>query len=297
MINLRKISDTTHIRSAAFASVVVASILIVLKFFAWEITHSVSLQGSLIDSLLDALASLITMIAVYHATKPADKEHRFGHGKAESLAALGQTICICITSLWVLYEAKERFSTPEPIKESEIGIIIMGIAMILTMILIIYQAFVIKKTGSSAIAADRVHYQSDFLINGAVMVSLVGSKFFHLEILDSLFGVFIGLYILWTALKITVKAFNVLMDRELEDEEREKILSIIKSHPEVFNVKDLRTRTSGLQQFFQLRLLLQEELPLCQADQIACEVEKEIIKAYPKSQLIIRLEPIKKRSK
>ena len=294
MISLKNISDVTHIRSAAFASVVVACILIVLKFFAWKLTHSVSLQGSLIDSLLDAFASFITMIAVYHATKPADKEHRFGHGKAESLAALGQALCICGTSLWVLYESKERFFAPEPIEDSEIGLVVMGIALALTIVLISYQTFIIRKTDSPVIAADRAHYELDFLINIAVMVSLVGSKFFHIEIIDPLFGILIGLYILWAALKITIKAFNVLMDRELEDKEREKILSIIKSHPEVLAVKDLRTRTSGLQQFFQFRLVLQRDTSLAQADYIAYDVEKEIAKAYPKSQVIIRLEPKKR---
>lgn len=283
--------DALHIQRAAFASVAVACILIGLKFFAWTLTHSVSLQGSLIDSLLDAFTSLINMIAVYHALKPADKEHRFGHGKAESLAALGQALCITATSLWVLYEAKERFFHPQPLEESETGLVVMILAMVLTFALITYQGRVIKKTGSAAIAADRTHYQSDFLINVAVVVSLVSSKFFQFEDLDSIIGIGIGLFILWAALRITFKAFNVLMDRELEDKEREGILSIMKSHPQVLDVKDLRTRTSGLQEFVQCRLLVQADLSLNDADQVALEVEAEVTKFYPKSQVMIRLVP------
>ena len=131
---------------------------------------------------------------------------------------------------------------------------VISIAMVLTLLLISYQKYVVQKTGSTAIAADRIHYQSDILINGVVIVSLLCSKFFHLDAIDPVFGILIGLYILWMAWHITLTAFNVLMDRELDDEEREKILAIIKSHPEVIDVRDLRTRSSGLQQFFQLHL-------------------------------------------
>jgi ferrous-iron efflux pump FieF len=234
------------------------------------------------------------MVAVYHALKPADAEHRFGHGKIESLAGLAQALCIGGASLWLLHEARERFINPEPVESTGLGLVVIGIAMILTAFLISYQKHVIKKTGSTAIAADRIHYQSDLLINSAVIISLLCAKFFHLEIIDPIFGVLIGIYILWMAWQITLQAFNVLMDRELDDEERKKILSIIKAHPEVIDVRDLRTRTSGLQQFFQLHLVMNPDISLRQADRVAEEVEQEVMKAYPKSQVMIRLVPVLK---
>jgi ferrous-iron efflux pump FieF len=286
--------DVRSIRLATYASVAVAVTLIGMKFFAWWITHSISLQASLIDSLLDAFASMMNMIVVYHALKPADKEHRFGHGKAESLAVLGQALFIGGSSLWLLYEAHDRLKTHEHIESSEVGMIVMGIALIMTFFLITYQRNVVKRTGSGAIAADMLHYQSDLLINAAVIISLFSAKFFKIETLDPIFGVLIGVYILWTAWKITIGAFNVLMDRELDDLEREKIIAIIKSHAEVVDVRDLRTRSSGLQQFFQLHLVINPELTLREADRVAEEVEAEVIKAYPKSQVMIRLVPVVK---
>jgi ferrous-iron efflux pump FieF len=289
--------ETWIIRLATYASVAVAVLLIGLKCFAWWMTHSVSLQASLIDSLLDAFASIINMIAVYHALKPADKEHRFGHGKAESLAALGQALFIGASSLWLLHEAREHFITHQPIEASGIGLVVMGIAMVLTLFLITYQRYVVKKTGSSAIAADRAHYQSDLLINAAVIVSLLSYELFDFEEIDPLVGLGIGVYILWTAWHITAGAFNVLMDRELEEPTREKILAIIKSHPEVIDVRDLRTRSSGLQQFFQLHLVINPDVSLRQADRVAEEVEAEVLRAYPKSQVMIRLVPVVPRTR
>lgn len=283
--------ETRIIRFATYASVTVAGLLIAMKFFAWWVTHSVSLQASLIDSLLDAFASIINMVAVYHALKPADAEHRFGHGKAESLAALGQALFIGGSSLWLLHEARERFLMQEPIESTGVGLVVMTIAIILTFFLVGYQRYVVKKTQSSAIAADMLHYKSDLLINAAVMVSLLSAEFLHVKMIDPLFGVLIGIYILWTAWKITVQAFNVLMDRELDNGEREKILAIIKSHPAVMDVRDLRTRTSGLHQFFQLHLVMDPSLSLKEADHIAEEVERKVTKAYPKSQVMIRIVP------
>ncbi len=283
--------DARIIRRATYASVSVAAILVVMKLFGWWMTHSVSLQASLIDSLLDAFASLVNMIAVYHALKPADKEHRFGHGKVESLAALGQSVFIGASSLWLFHAAYDRLSNRQPVESTEVGLVIMAAAIMITLILVAYQQNVVKKTNSSAIAADMIHYRSDLLTNAAVVISLLCAEFFHVEEIDPIFGLLIGGYIFWSAWKIMMQAFNVLMDRELDDEERLKILSIIKSHSEVIDVRDLRTRSSGLHQFFQLHLLMNPELSLREADQIAGEVEAEVIRAYPKSQVMIRLMP------
>lgn len=279
------------IRIASYASVGVAATLILMKFFAWWVTHSVSMQASLIDSLLDAIASFINMIAIYQSLKPADLEHRYGHGKVEALAALGQAFFIGLSSLWLVYEAIERFQTPEAVEQTGIGILVMLIAIIITLGLLAYQRYVIKETQSTAIAADLLHFKSDLLVNIAVIISLIGAQFFHIRLLDPVFGLVIGVYIFWTAWKILTHALNVLMDHELDEEERRKILTIINEHSEVIGVKDLRTRQSGLQQFFQLNLIMDPSLGLREADKIASEVEKEVIKAYPKSQVMIRLVP------
>ena len=286
--------DASLIRAVTFASVSVATILIIMKLFAWWETNSVSLQASLIDSLLDAAASLINMIAVWHALRPADKEHRYGHGKAESLAGLGQSLFIGGSAIWLLHEVYERFQNPEIIEDTGIGLIVMGAAVVLTLLLITFQKFVIKRTGSTAISADMLHYQSDLLINIAVIISLVAAYYFKVTWLDPIFGLLIGLYILWTAWSITRQAFNILMDAEVEDEDRDKIISIAMSHKEVKDVKSLRTRRSGLQQFFEINLVLDSKITLDKAYKITREVEAEIFEAYPNSETLVRLVPHKK---
>lgn len=277
-----------HIRLATYASVSVAAFLIGFKLFAWWITGSVSLQASLIDSLLDAFASLINVFAVHHALKPADREHRFGHGKLESLAGLGQSLFIGGSAIWLLHEAWNRFSSPQPIEQPDFGIFVMAIAIVVTFALVKYQSYVVKISGSTAIAADRLHYQSDLLINATVIVSLLGSHYFGFEWLDPLFGVLIGLYILWTAWIIVVQAFNILMDRELDDDLRDKILDIALSHPEVKAVEDLRTRSSGLQKFAQMELLIDHNTKLDQVHKVTQDVEAEIQKQFPNCQVLIK---------
>lgn len=283
--------DALLIRVVTVASVSVASLLILMKLFAWWETHSVSLQASLIDSLLDAAASLINMIAVWHALRPADKEHRYGHGKAESLAGLGQSLFIGGSAIWLLMEVYERFQNPEIIEDTGIGLLVMGAAVVMTLLLISFQKFVIRRTGSTAISADMLHYQSDLMINLAVIVSLVSAHYFTLDWMDPIFGLLIGLYILWTAWQITRQAFNILMDSEVEDEDRDKIIKIAMSHKEVFDVESLRTRRSGLQQFFEINLVLDSRLRLDKAHKITREVEAEIREAYPNSETIILLVP------
>lgn len=283
--------DASIIRLVTIASVSVATLLIVMKFFAWWETHSVSLQASLIDSLLDAAASLINMFAVWHALRPADKEHRYGHGKAESLAGLGQSVFIGGSAVWLLYEVYERFHEREVIEDTGIGLAVMVIAIIITLSLITFQKYVVRRTGSTAIAADMLHYRSDLLINMAVIVSLVSAHYFAVDWLDPIFGLLIGLYILWTAWQIIQQAFNVLMDSEMTDDERDNIIKIARGHKEVQDVRELRTRTSGLQQFFEVSLVLDPKLTIDKAHVITKEVEKEITAEYPNSETLIRILP------
>ncbi len=282
-------TDQKLIRLATYASVTAAAILITAKIFGYWMTHSVSLQASLIDSLLDAAASLINMIAVAHALRPADKEHRFGHGKAESLAGLAQSIFIGGSSAWLLHEIYNRLQEPAPIHETSMGIGIMTFSIVLTMGLITFQKHVVDKTGSIAITADRLHYKSDLLINATVIISLLGAQYLHIQWLDPLFGLLIGGYILWTAWTIICHAFNVLMDAELSDEERDRIKDILHSHPKVRGFDHLRTRTSGLETFIEMHLSLESSISFQEADEIASDIEKNIMEAFPHSQVMIRL--------
>lgn len=276
---------------ATYASVVVAAILIVAKAVAWSITGSVSVLSSLLDSLLDAVASAVNLFAVHHALTPADREHRFGHGKAEPLAGLAQAAFITGSAILLLLQAAQRLRAPPPIVGGEVGIAVMVLSIVLTFALIAYQRHVVRATGSVAIGADRLHYAGDLLLNGSVILSLVLSGWFGFRYADPLFGIGIGLYILVSALRIGRQSLDLLMDRELPDDQRAKIREIAQRHPEVKNVHDLRTRSSGVDIFVQFHIEMDPQMPLQRAHEVSDAVEREIKAAFPNAWVIIHQDP------
>lgn len=278
-------------RLATYASVSVASLLIAAKFAAWTVTGSVSLLSTLIDSLLDVGASLINLLAVRHALQPADREHRFGHGKAESLAGLAQSAFISGSALFLLIEAGERLFNPQAIHRTDLGYAVMGVSIVLTLILVMYQRHVVDRTGSLAIRADSVHYRMDVLVNFSVIVSLLLSQYLGWVYADPLFAIAIAGYIVWGAWEIGYQAYHVLMDRELPDEDRAAIRAIALAHPGVNGMHDLRTRTSGSNMFVQMHLEMDRDIPLIRAHEIAESVMAEIEKVYPNAEVIIHEDP------
>ncbi|MCH8809990.1 MAG: cation diffusion facilitator family transporter [Proteobacteria bacterium] len=278
-------------RTATYASVAVAGMLIVVKLAAWHFTDSVSLLSTLIDSLLDAAASMISLLAVRHALMPADREHRFGHGKAEPLAALGQTAFIAGSAIFLVIEAGQRLFAPRPVLHVEVGIGVMILAIAVTFALTRFQAHVVRKTGSVAIKADSLHYVGDILVNAAVIVALLLASQFGWFIADPLFGIAIAGYILIIAWRIARGAFDMLMDRELPERERARIRRIILEHPSVIDMHDLRTRASGRKTFIQVHIELDGDLSLYRAHDVADEVEASLRAAYPGAGVIIHQDP------
>ncbi len=279
------------LRKATYASVGVALFLIAIKAAAWLMTNSIGLQASLVDSVLDCAASLINLVAVREALKPADREHRFGHGKIEAVAALAQSMFIGGSAAWLIFESVSRLAHPHDLEHTSAGILVMMISMAMTLGLVLFQNHVIKKTQSTAIKADAIHYRSDFLINGSVVVSLTAASWFHLPLLDPLVGAGIALYILYTAWTISKEAFDVLIDRELSDEDRERITQISLSHKEVTGLHDLRTRSSGPHKFIQLHLEMDGNMSLSAAHVIADDVALLIAEAFPSAEVIIHQDP------
>ncbi len=278
-------------RAAAIASVCVASLLIVTKFIAWLMTDSVSLLSTLIDSFLDAAASIVNLIAVQQALQPADKEHRFGHGKAEPLASLAQAAFICGSAAFLLVEASERVVHPKEIVNTEIGYAVLVFSIVLTIGLVLFQRYVVKKSGSIAIDADSLHYQTDVLINIGVMISLFLSSQMGWYYADPLIAILIAVYIVKGAWGIGTRALNILMDRELDDEERRRISDIVLAHDAVRGMHDLRTRTSGVHVFIQFHLELDGDITLNQAHEISDAVEYSLQNAYPNAEIIIHEDP------
>jgi ferrous-iron efflux pump FieF len=278
-------------RLATYASVSTAGTLIVVKLAAWIYTDSISLLSTLLDSLLDAAASVVNLIAVRHALMPADREHRFGHGKAEPLAALGQSAFIAGSAIFLTIEAGQRLYAPQAVQHADTGIAVMIFAIVLTFALTRFQAYVVRKTGSVAIKADSLHYVGDLLVNGAVILALLAVSEFGWVHADPLFGLGIAAYILYNAWKIAVGALDMLMDRELPEEERRRITEIALAHAEVIDLHDLRTRTSGRQTFIQLHLEMDGNMPLHAAHDVADAVEAELLRAYPEAEVIIHEDP------
>ena len=279
-------------RNATYASVSVAVILILIKIFAYVMTGSVALLSSLIDSILDSFASILNLVAVRHALTPADQEHRFGHGKAEALAGLGQAAFITGSSIFLIFEALNRIVNPRPIDHGLEGIIIIFISLGLTIALVVYQRYVIRHTSSLAIQADSIHYFSDITMNASVIVALVLSTTFNWQIADPVFALGIAAYIIYSVWAILINAFNQLMDRELPEQDREKIINIAMSHPEVKNLHELRTRSSGKDVFIQMHLEMNGQIPLITAHTIADEVERELNAVFPNADIIIHQDPV-----
>jgi ferrous-iron efflux pump FieF len=278
-------------RRATYASVAVAVLLIALKFAAWLATGSVALLSSLVDSLLDAAAALVNLLAVQHAMSPADREHRFGHGKAEPLAVLGQSAFIAGSALLLLAEAVRRLIRPVRIENPPVGIVVMIVSIAVAIGLVCYQRHVVRRTGSIAISADELHYRSDIVLNGSVIAALTLGSLFDLPILDPLFGAVIGLWIIYSAARLAALSVTQLMDRELSDDEREKIRSIAQSHPDVAAAHDLRTRVAGPTAFIQMHIEMDGGLSLARAHEISDEVEANLRTAYPHAEIIIHQDP------
>ena len=279
------------IKLATWASVVAAISLIGVKTWGWNQTQSVSLLASLIDSTMDSAASLINFFAIRYAMAPADKEHRFGHGKAEALAGLAQALLILVSIGLLLTQTLGRLWNPLVVENTPMGICIMLVSMALTGALVIFQWYVVKRTQSNAIKADSLHYTSDFLMNFGVIIALfLASIGYHGA--DPYFALSIGAFVVYSAWGIAQSAFHLLLDHELSDEQRHLITQLALTQPQVIGMHDLRSRQSGHMQFIQLHLELQEDMLLLEAHGVAEALELRIMAVFPYADVIIHLDPV-----
>ena len=278
------------LKIATYASVTVALGLIVLKGSVWLMSGSVSLLASLIDSFMDAGASIINLFAVRYSLKPADREHRFGHGKAEALAGLAQSAFISGSAILVFVQGIKRLINPQPLDAAWLGVLVMVISIVATIGLLLIQRHTIKHTQSTAISADALHYRSDLLMNLSIIVALI-LAYYGIARADALFGVVIALYIAYGAVQIGLSATQILMDHELPDEIRANALALARAVPGVVGVHDLRTRESGQHWFLQLHVELPAEMSLAQAHDLGEEVRMVIEKAYPQADVLVHTDP------
>lgn len=277
-------------RLATRAALTVALTLVLAKAIAWWLSGSVSLLAGLTDSLLDSAASLINLIAVHFALRPADEDHRYGHGKAEALAGLGQALFIGVSAILIGLQGIERLQSPQPLQAEGLGIVVMLLSLALTAALLIFQRKVVRETGSTAIHADSLHYRSDILLNSSILLALLLTRFGWQQ-MDALFAIGIAFYIFWSAISIVRGAIGVLMDEELPGETTQHMYTLATSVPGVLGAHDLRTRISGTRWFVQLHLELPGEMSLSQAHAHCVEVEKAIHEHYPRAEVLVHADP------
>lgn len=278
-------------RWAGYAAIGIAGILIVIKLTAWLLSGSVSVLASLVDSTMDSLVSIINFIAIRYAMAPADEDHRFGHGKAESIAGLVQAAFISGSAGFLFLHAIDKILNPQPISHTGIGLGIMGISLVLTIVLVGFQQYVVKRTGSAAVEADSLHYLSDIMANGSVIIALLAAQWGYQHI-DAGLGIIIAAFILRTAWQIGGRSLRLLLDEELGPEVWQSVARIVDENPDVQGYHQLRTRQSGHIMFVQLHIELDKHMPLLQAHAITEEIEEAIRSRYPNADVLIHTDPV-----
>jgi ferrous-iron efflux pump FieF len=278
-------------RLATYASISVAVILIGSKLIAWFVTDSVAMLSSLLDSTIDLLSSLVTAYGVASALRPPDREHRFGHGKAEPLAALAQAAFIAGSSVLLGYEALSRFYHPHTIQSENLGYGVMVLAIALTGMLVWFQHYVVHRTSSIAIGADRLHYVGDLVINIAVVLSFALYQWTGLGWFDPAFALAIAVGLTVTAFRIAMQALSILMDRELPDEDRAKIKAIVAAQPAVRGLHDMRTRSDSDRAFMELHVEMDPQMSLRDAHIVSDSIMIEVQKVFPGADIIIHQDP------
>lgn len=276
---------------AAYAAVAVSAVLVLVKAVAYIFTNSVGMMAALADSALDLFASSINLIAIRSALTPADREHRFGHGKAEPLAGLAQGAFIAGSATFLVVQSVGRLVSPQPLEHVGVALAVMGASVVAVLGLVLFQRVAVARTGSLAIGADRLHYMGDIATNLGVILGIVFAGGFGILVADPLAGLCVAAALAASAFTVVRRSYDQLMDRELPDSVRARIKSIVLAKPDVRNLHDLRTRAAGINKFVQLHIELDPDISLTRAHEISDTVEADILTAFPDAQVIIHQDP------
>jgi ferrous-iron efflux pump FieF len=285
-------ADARVMRRAALASLGVSILLVGLKAFAFFASGSVSVLASLADSALDLFTSTLNLVAIRSALTPADDEHRFGHGKAEPLAGLAQGAFIAGSATFLVVQAVNRLLEPQPVERGLPALIVMVVSIVFAVGLVLYQRRVVQQTGSVAIGADNIHYLGDVATNAGVIVAILLAWGLGWEMADPIIAILVAAVLIWSAWSVFRTSYDQLMDRELPDADREKIIAIIMAHDEVRSLHDLRTRAAGVHAFIQFHIELDPAISLMRAHQVSDEVERQLCAEFPHAEVIIHQDPL-----
>lgn len=276
---------------AASASIGLAVVLCLIKGWGAYYSGSLAVLSSMVDSLSDILASLITFIAIKISGRPASCDYRYGYGKVEALSACAQAVFIAMSGAFIFYDAVWRLIEHRVLEHSFVGLTIMGISLVLTIMLVAFQHHVAKVTNSQAILADSKHYSVDILTNLVVIGALGAIYWWHIYWIDAVAALLAAIYLFYCAYDLAKSAVYLLLDRELPDTVRNKIAKIVRSHPMKPELHDLRTHDLGGVYMFEFHLELDGDLSLAKAHEYTEEVEGMLRKIYPDAQIIIHQDP------
>ena len=280
-----------YMRRAARASVAVSLFLVAIKAFAYFASDSVAMLASLADSAMDLFTAGLNLFAIHEALAPADDEHRFGHGKAEPLAGMAQGAFIAASALFLVIQAATRIMAPQPIEHSTLALVVMCISIALALSLIVYQRRVVARTGSVAVSADRTHYIGDLATNFGVVVAILLVTQLGWILADPIIALFVAAVLVGSAWLVFRQSLDQLMDHELPDTDREKIIAIVRRHESVQALHDLKTRQAGLSIFIQAHIELDPEMNLLRAHKVSDAVERDLCAAFPGAEVIIHQDP------
>ncbi len=281
----------THAIKAGSIVLVLAGALVLLKLVAYFMSGSLGILSSLTDSALDFLVSMMALGSLYYARRPADEDHRWGHSKMEAVSALFQSAILAGGAVFLIFEAGHRFISPQEVSHHMLGVGVMVISIILSFSIVLVQRGAIKKTGSVVLEADLLHYSSDLFINAGVIILLVLQAYGAPYWLDPVFAIVVAVFLGVCAREVALKALGVLLDRELPDEARQSIIALIEGNKQVLGWHDLRTHYNGHCNVISFDIEVDAKLPLWDAHEISKQIERDILKSYPNSEILIHIDP------
>lgn len=279
-------------RIATYASVTVALTLIATKGIVWWISDSLAMLSSLTDSLFDAVTSIINMIAVRYALKPADNDHRFGHTGIEDIAGLAQFTFIVGSMLVILLQSVERLFNPQPLQHETWGLAASAFGAVITGLLVIFQTYVVRRTRSLIIASDRAHYASDIIFNIGVMCAFGCYILFGVTWADPVFAILIALVVLYATREIGIRAFNNLMNHEMPEEEKQRIRHAVRSVAGVRSYRNLKTRYLGTKALIQIEVAIDRDLSFEAAHALTHEVEHTVRSLFATAEVMVHPNPV-----
>ena len=277
---------------AGFASLATVTVLIIIKTAAFIMSGSASILASLTDSVVDAGVSLMSLLAIKISLLPADKNHRYGHGKVEGLAALLQAVFMASAAVFLALEAIDRFQNPQPVTDHVFGIVVMVIAIVFSVALVMLQKRMLDYAPSLAVEADKVHYSSDILINGGVIIALAIQMAGGPSWVDPVFALIVSGWLVFITRDVARKGIDMLLDRELPKDSRERIKIIIHSDPRIHDAHDLRTRASGMKIHISFDIEVDDTLTIKQAHEIAIDAENRLLAEFPNAEIMIHIDPM-----